>query len=189
MSDSDEKKSEIIVLERVPSHHALMKSNRWLVRCVLLLMTVIFVGGFYLLPGDDYAELRQGSAEKTNPRLLAEMDSLKGQLVGLVSGSIESKLRSLEDTIRVGSLTSSLGTIEDIKNDIRILKDYNRVAMNDPAVKPENERLIQEMSHLKRLIYFIIAACGLMLAAVAGIWVRHQQLPFKETIIRYLKNL
>jgi len=189
MSDSDEKRSEIVVLQRVPSHQALMKSNRWLLRCVLFLMMVVFVGGFYLLPGEDYAELRQRNVEKTNPRLLAEMDSLKGQLVGLVSGSIESKLRSLEENIRAGSLSSSLGTIEDIKNDIRVLRDYNSVEKQEPAVKLDNEQLIQEMSHLKRLIYFIIASCGLMLAAVAGIWVRHQQLPFKETIVRYLKNL
>jgi len=71
MSDTDQKKSEIVVLHRMPSHHALMKSNRWLFRCVLFLMAVIFIGGFFLMPVDDYQTLKKPAAtsygEKTTP--------------------------------------------------------------------------------------------------------------------------
>jgi hypothetical protein len=46
---------------------------------------------------------------------------------------------------------------------------------------------MQEMSELKRLIYVTLASCGLMLAAVAGIWFKNRyRLPYKEAIIRYL---
>ena len=40
---------------------------------------------------------------------------------------------------------------------------------------------MQEMSQLKRLIYVTLASCGLMLAAVAGIWIKNRnRLPYKE---------
>lgn len=191
MSDTDQTKSELVVIHRMPSHQALMKSNRWLLRCVLFLMAVIFVGGFFLVPGFDGQSLKQQAAyvEKANPRLLAEMDSLKGQMVGLVSGSIESKLRSLEASIKAGSVNGSLGTIEDIKNDIKILRGYGPVDRGQSVVQIDNGPLIQEVSHLKRLIYFILASSGLMLVAVAGVWIRHQRLPFKETIVSFLRSL
>jgi len=192
MSDTDLTKSEIVVMHRMPSHQALMKSNRWLLRCVLFLMAVIFVGGFLLVPKGDYEAVKQKNfayAEKNSPRLMAEMDSLKGQVVGLVSGSIEGKLKSLETSIKAGSLNGSLGTIEEIKNDLKILRGYSPGEKAETAVKLDNELLIEEMSHLKRLIYFILASCGLMFAAVAGIWAKYQQLPFKAIVMRYLKNL
>ena len=116
----------------------------------------------------------------------AEVNTLKGQLVGLVSGSIESKLRTLEESIRSGTVTNSLGTIEDLKNDVKVLRSYS-----DPVKKEQadvaNEQLIQEMTHLKHLIYMSFASCGLMLAALAGIWIKNlKRLPYKDVIIRYL---
>ncbi len=193
MSDTDKIKSEIIVLQRVPSHQALMKSNRWLLTGILFLMTVIFVAGFLLLPANDFVDnykktaVEDGGPAQTNPRLSAEVDTLKGQLVGLVSGSIESKLRSLEDSLRAGTINNSLGTIEDLKNDVKVLRAYSEPVNKEHAATAANERLIQEMSQLKRLIYLSLASCGLMLAAVAGIWIKNlNKLPYKEAITRYL---
>lgn len=198
MSDTDKTKSEIIVLQSIPSHHALMKSNRWLLRGIVFLMTVIFVGGFLLLPSNDFldqykkinaADIYQAQA---NPLLFAEVDNLKGQLVGLVSGSIESKLRTLEESLRSGALNNSLGTIEDLKNDVKVLRGYSEPANNgqiNQANAAANQQLIQEMSHLKRLIYLSFASCGLMLAALAGIWIKHiRRLPYKDIITRYLNK-
>ena len=196
MSDTDHSKSEIIVLQSIPSHHALMKSNRWLVRGILFLMAVIVVGGFLLLPSNGFLDQykKNHAAERyqtqPNPMLSAEVDTLKGQLVGLVSGSIESKLRSLEDSLRSGSINHSLGTIEDIKNDVQVLRSYStpeKPEEANPANTLANQQLIQEMSHLKRLIYLSFASCGLMLAALAGIWIKQlPKLPYKEVIARYL---
>jgi hypothetical protein len=43
------------------------------------------------------------------------------------------------------------------------------------------------MSHLKHLVYLTLASCGLMLAAVCGIWLKNRyRLPYKETIMRHL---
>jgi hypothetical protein len=178
-------------LQRIPSHHhALMKVNRLLLAIVCSLMAVILIGGFLLFPSDGFlSRYKSVTATETyaaemNPVLSAEVNALKGQLVGLVSGSIESKLNALEENIRVGSVSSSIGAIEDLKNDLKVLRAYSEPAKKGKAVI-SNEQLMQEMSQLKRLIYVTIASCGLMLAAVAGIWIKNRnRLVFKDKEIK-----
>jgi hypothetical protein len=188
MSELHKTKSEVVVLQRIPPHQGLMKVNRWLMAMVFFLMTVIVIAGFFLFPTNDVTRFKKSEATITemNPVLSAEVNALKGQFVGLVSGSIESKLRSLEESIRLGRVSNSLGMIEDLKNDVKVLRSYSEPAKKEKVVIP-NEQLMQEMSELKRLIYVTLASCGLMLAAVAGIWIKnHYRLPYKEAIKRYL---
>ena len=188
MSELHETKSEIVVLQRIPSHQGLMKVNRWLMAMVFFLMTVIVIAGFFMLPANDVTSYKKSevTVAEMNPVLSAEVNTLKGQFVGLVSGSIESKLRSLEESIRLGTVSRALGTIEDLKNDVKVLRSYSEPAKKE-KVALSNEQLMQEMSELKRLIYVTLASCGLMLAAIAGIWFKNRyRLPYKEAIIRYL---
>jgi hypothetical protein len=180
------------VLQHIPSHHALMKVNRLLLTIVCSLMVVVLIAGFLLFPTDSFltryknATATETYAAEVNPVVSAEVNALKGQLVGLVSGSIESKLNALEESIRIGSVSSSIGTIEDLKNDLKVLRSYSGSAKKEKAVI-SNEQLMQEMSQLKQLIYLTVASCGLMLAAVAGIWIKnHNRLPYKETKTGYL---
>ena len=188
MSELHETKSEVVVLQRIPSHQGLMKVNRWLMAMVFFLMTVIVIAGFFMFPANDVTSYKKSevTVAEMNPVLSAEVNTLKGQFVGLVSGSIESKLRSLEESIRLGTVSTALGTIEDLKNDVKVLRSYSEPAKKE-KVAISNEQLMQEMSELKRLIYVTLASCGLMLAAVAGIWFKNRyRLPYKEAIIRYL---
>ncbi len=188
MSELHESKSEIVVLQRIPSHQGLMKVNRWLMAMVFFLMTVIFIAGFFIFPANVVTSYKNSAVNvaEMNPVLSAEVNSLKGQFVGLVSGSIESKLRALEESVRVGTVSEALGTIEDLKNDVKVLRTYSEPQKNDKA-SLTNEQLMQEMSELKRLIYATLASCGLMLAAIAGIWLKNRyHLPYKETILHYL---
>lgn len=188
MSELHETKSEVVVLQRIPSHQGLMKVNRWLMAMVFFLMTVIVIAGFFLFPDNDVTSYKKTevTVAEMNPVLSAEVNTLKGQFVGLVSGSIESKLRSLEESIRLGTASTALGTIEDLKNDVKVLRSYSEPVKKEKVVI-DNEQLMQEMSELKRLIYVTLASCGLMLAAVAGIWFKNRyRLPYKEAIIRYL---
>ncbi|MGZ4957111.1 MAG: hypothetical protein ACXV8Q_18580 [Methylobacter sp.] len=180
------------VLQKIPSHQALMKVNRLLLTIVCALMVVVLIGGFLLFPTDSFltryknATATEVYASEMNPVFSAEVNALKGQLVGLVSGSIESKLNALEESILVGSVSSSINTIEDLKNDVKVLRSYSEPAKKGKAVV-SNEQLMQEMSQLKRLIYLTIVSCGLMLAAVAGIWIKNRnRLPYKETKTSYL---
>jgi len=188
MSELHEAKSEIVVLQRIPPHQGLMKVNRWLMAMVFFLMTVIVIAGFFLFPAKDVTSFKKSevTVAEMNPVLSAEVNTLKGQFVGLVSGSIESKLRSLEESVRLGTVSTALGTIEDLKNDVKVLRSYSEPAKKE-QITLSNEQLMQEMSELKRLIYVTLASCGLMLAAIAGIWFKNRyRLPYKEAIIRYL---
>jgi hypothetical protein len=180
-------------LQRIPSYHALMKVNRLLLAIVCSLMVVVLIAGFLLIPSDSFinrynnATATETYAAEMNPVLSSEVNILKGQLVGLVSGSIESKLNALEENIREGSVSSSIGAIEDLKKDLKVLRSYSEPGNKNKAVI-SNEQLMQEMSQLKRLIYVSLASCGLMLAAVAGIWIKHRsrRLPYKEMKTTYL---
>ncbi len=188
MSELHEIKSELVVLQSIPSDQGLIKVNRWLMAMVFFLMTVIVVAGFFLLPANDVTRFKKSEVNITeiNPVLSAEVNTLKGQFVGLVSGSIESKLRALEDSVRMGTVSNALGTIEDLKNDVKVLRSYSEPAKKEKVVIA-NAQLIQEMSELKRLVYLTLASCGLMLAAVGGIWFKNRyRLPYKEAIMRHL---
>jgi hypothetical protein len=188
MSELHKTKSQIVVLQRIPSHQGLMKVNRWLMIVVFFLMTVIVIAGFFMLPANGVTSYKKSdiTVAEMNPVLSAEVNTLKGQFVGLVSGSIEGKLRTLEESIRLGTVSKSLGTIEDLKNDVKVLRSYSEPAKKE-YVALSNEQIMQEMSELKRLFYVTLASCGLMLAAVAGVWFKKRyRLPYKEAIIRYL---
>ncbi|MCF7988128.1 MAG: hypothetical protein K9L60_11230 [Methylovulum sp.] len=191
MSEKDKGNSEIRVLYSAPSQQQLMTTNRWLVRAIVFFMAVIFVTGFLLLPSEDFlinykkVTAAEVADKISTPALSAEVTALKGQFVGLLSGSIESKLRSLEESVHSGTLANSLGTIEDLKNDVRMLRVYSEPVSTPAAI--DNQQIIKEVSQLKRLIYLTFASCGLMFAVVAGVWLRNvKKLPFKESIIRYL---
>jgi hypothetical protein len=194
MSQKKRNPSEIVVLQSVPSHQQLVKTNRWLLKCVFFLMAVIFIAGFLLLPSNNFlANYKKVAVSdisaNANPQLSAEVDTLKGQVVGLVSGSIESKLRSLEESLRTGTLDASLGTLEDLKNDVKVLRSYSEPKKPNVESTVSNTQLLQEMSQMKRLIYWTLGSCSLMVAAMAGVWIRNmKKLPLKENIIRYLSR-
>ncbi len=178
-----------VVVRNIP-HQGLVKANRTLLLIASSLMIIVFVLGFLLMPEDNMLETLKArrtpivnSYEVQNPALSAEINTLKGQLVGLVSGSIESKLRSLEVSVRKGSVDDSLGTIQDLKNDVKFLQAYS-APKNTVVESKVNQALLEEVSQLKRLIYLTVTSCGLMFAAIAGVWMkRHFRLtePGSET--------
>lgn len=177
-----ETKSALVKIDGglIRSHQQLVKVNRMLLAVIAFLMAGIIAIGAWLMPNDDFLAEYKNTASSVyqqgmNPALSAEVTTLKGQVVGLVSGSIESKLKTLESSIKGGSFANSLGTIEDLKNDVKILRTYSEPENNQPANNISNEQLVQEMSQLKRLIYATIGSCGLMLAAAAGVWIKNRK--------------
>lgn len=171
-------KSEIVYLRTANQHQALVKANRVLLLLVMGLMAVVFVLGFVLLPRQNLlTEIQKHQAISAvyatqNPALSAEISALKGQLFGLLSGSIESKLRTLEENIKKGSVADSLDTIRDLKGDVKILTTYS---IDSPARvdgAAVNQALIKELNDVKDLVYLTFVSCGLMIAAIAGVWLR-----------------
>ncbi|MCK5828937.1 MAG: hypothetical protein KAH20_01375 [Methylococcales bacterium] len=175
------KQNKIIVLQNIPQHHGLVKANRFLLLLASSLMVIVFILGFLLIPTDDVLEDFKsnqklgstGGYNTENPVLSAEIKTLKGQFVGLISGSIESKLRILEDSVRKGSINASLGAIQDLRIDVKVLQSYSAPVVGKNKSKNQtNDEILKEVSQLKSLIYLTLGSCGLMIAAVCGFWFR-----------------
>lgn len=176
--DVNAERSSLAVVQHNRQNQALMKANRFLLMLVFMLTVAVFVMGLILIPRQRNVLLENHQTAATiayqtqNPAISAEIRTLKGQLFGLVSGSIDSKLRSLEESIKKGSLTESLNTVQDIRSNVNLLNTYNAESAAKADELTINQRLIQEMSDLKDLVYLTFISCGLMFAAVGAIWLR-----------------
>lgn len=179
----DVAKHNIVILQNIPQHKSLVKVNKLLVLLVLSLMLAIFVLGFLILPANDLLDNFKTTQNPSlanysmqNPNMSAEIDSLRGQLVGLVSDSIEGKLRVLEKSILNGSDAVALGTIQNIRNEVKVLRSYSKPEKKE-LKNVSSEMLLNEVFRLKNLIYLTLTSCGLLIAAIGGFWVRgHFQL-------------
>lgn len=178
LDDANHESRALALLQAVQKHHALVKANRYLLLLVFVLMVAVFVMGLILMPKQNSVlDLKANQAAAyalQNPAISAEINTLKGQLFGLVSGSIESKLRSLEENIKRGSVVDSLNTIQDLKSDVKVLNAYTQAPQLKAQEDVVNQQLIKELTDLKDLVYLTFISCGLMVAALAGIWLRHR---------------
>ncbi len=175
--DSD--KNDIVVLHPNPGYNNLIKANRLLFKLVFALTVAVFLLGLFIVPETDivrtYSQNQKEESLLTSvqdPVISSEINQLKSQMVGLVSGSIESKLRILESNIKKGSFRESLGNLQDLKNDVKILRSYSQPTQTQDKTHISAE-LLAEVSQLKDLIYLTLASCGLMFAAMGGIWIRN----------------
>jgi hypothetical protein len=189
-SDKNGEYQHTVILHPASSHNNeyTLKVYRILFFSVIALMLVVLIFGFFIWPKNSILtkfEKQQVIAEiqnqQINPALSEEINVLKSQLIGLISGSIESKLRILEESIQSGTLTTTgKGAIQDLKNDVIVLKTYSEtgagrlIAKNTEATSTSatklDRQLMDEVSQLKNLLYISIASCGLMIAAIGGIW-------------------
>jgi hypothetical protein len=169
------KQHDIVVLKNSTSHHyGMVKANRFVILLASTLMVLVFVLGFFLIPNNDARDNFKANTVNAikNPVLSSEIDSLKGQLVGLLSGSIENKLSTLEQSIRTGQTSVSLSAVKSLRSDLSDLKKYSGSVKSKEIKNQVNEQVLKEVSQLKNLIYLTLTSCGLMIAAIGGFWVR-----------------
>ena len=182
LDDVEPAQHDVVILHTVQPHHALMKANRTLLRLVFCLLCLVFVLGFLLLPRQNFLEQysRNRAVELSyatqSPALSAQIDTLKGQMFSLVSGSIDSKLKSLEENIRRGSLNESLETLQALKSEVKVLTAYSPQPAANAEQAAVEQNVYKELSELKSLVYLTAVSCGLMLAALAGVWLRRRYL-------------
>ena len=166
---------------------SVLKMNRLVLAVIIGLMVTVIYMGVLLVPTSDIVQ-KTVQAHKPialyemqmNPVISAEVDALKSQLVGLVSGSIESKLKILEEGLRTGTISETgLDTIHALQEDLVVLKTYSETGAGRLIaqkyrlpVNKETIALADEVSQLRSLVQFLITSCGLMLAAIGGVWVR-----------------
>ncbi|NOQ34505.1 MAG: hypothetical protein GQ569_01245 [Methylococcaceae bacterium] len=189
--------NDIILLHTQLQKQRLIDLNRYLISAVFILMTMVFVLGFFVVPdkSDLAAQLKDKQqlvdyAQK-NPAISAEVDNLKGELVGLVSGSIESKLKSLEEGIKLQSVLGSLQTLEEVRNDMKVLRKYSDpLEQQQQQVAAANVALLEEVSQLRNLIYLTLGSCSLMFSAALLIWVKNRKrLTHQKQDDAYLANI
>ena len=149
LDDANSESRALALLQAVQRHHALVKANRFLLGLVFVLMVAVLAMGLVLMPSQtnwprsQASQVAMASNALQNPAISVEINTLKSQLFGLVSGSIESKLRSLEENIKRGSVADSLNTIQDLKSDVKVLNAYThapRIKAPDAVV---NQQLIK----------------------------------------------
>lgn len=171
----------VFVLHRQLQQQSLAKMNRILLMASLVLMAIVLVLSSFLLSSKDLVtqlqekQLIEASYGLKNPAISPEVDALKSQLIGLISGSIESKLKSLERNIQRDRPLTALETVKSLKKDVKALRNYAKpliVEEKKPDAPVASVILINEVSQLKNLIYMTLGSCGLMFVALAGIWVR-----------------
>ena len=167
---------------------SVLKMNRLVLAMLVGLMAIVILMGMLLMPSENFIKqptIAVKSAElyevQMNPVLSAEVDALKSQLVGLVSGSIESKLKILEESLRSGTIAvTGLETIRALQDDLVVLKTYSETGAGrlivqkylQPEKSVETIVLAEQVSQLKGLVHFLITSCGLMVAVIGGVWVR-----------------
>lgn len=191
LDDVTHESRELAVLQR---HQALVKVNRMLLALVFVLMVAVLALGLTVIPR--YNVLTSGkSAEVSteyalqNPVISAEINTLKGQMFGLVTGSVESKLRTLEESIKRGSVADSLNTLQDLKSDIKVLNAYS---VENQSIKPQevaaNQQLIKEMTDLKGLVYLTFVSCGLMVVGLVAVWFRRRRITHQQSYRAFLSR-
>lgn len=180
--NANDENQALAVFKAERHNQALVKANRVLAVTIFFLLIVVFAMGALLIPDRDFGwnkaantTLGHVSNSLRNPAISDEINALKGQMFGLVSGSIESKLRSLEENIKRGSVVESLNTIQDLKTDVKVLTAYS----NGPQLRPTpensvNQAVIKELSDLKSLVYLTFVSCGLMVAGLVAVWLRNR---------------
>jgi len=187
---SGKMQNDMVILHQQLQHQRLINLNRYLISAVFLLMTLVFVLGFFMFPDNsDIAQTLKNKQQlavtmKNSPIISAEIDSLKGELVGLVTGSIETKLKSLEEGIKLGSVLGSLQTLQDVRHDVKLLHKYSDpLEQKQQQIAQANVALIEEVSHLRSLIYLTLGSCSLMFTALLLIWARN-----RKQFLNYQKN-
>ncbi|MDQ7090981.1 MAG: hypothetical protein Q9M50_10115 [Methylococcales bacterium] len=171
-----------VIVHHQPQQRRLITINRYLIAAVFILMTAVFMLGLFIFPnGNDIVEALKNKQQsiittKTPLEMNAEIDSLKRELVGVVSGSIERRLNSLEEGIKLGSVLGSLQTLTTIRHDIKVLHGYSEpLKQKQQQIAQANLVLIEEVSHLRGLIYLTLGSCGLMFTAFVLIWVKNRK--------------
>ncbi len=180
---NNKQSNDVLILQQQLQQQKLLQMNHVLIYTTFALMFLVIAMGFFLMPDrhENLSSTQQppqvlAQYELKNPVLSEEIKHLKGQLVSVVSGSIEGKLESLEESIKLGSVLGSLETVRSLRKDVKALRNYTDPNKEKHQKTAEvNKVLIQEVSQLRNLIYFTLGSCSLMFAGFAAIWLKNRK--------------
>lgn len=172
----------LITLPQQIEQQRLQKMNRFLMIVVVILTAGVFILSFFVFPAEvDLANHLKNKQQmiEINTTFSAkdgEIDRLKEELVGIVSGSILHKLATLEENIKLNSIRQSLQTVAYIRTELKTLNKYAEpLTEKQQQLVQVNTSLSKEVSSLRNLIYITLGSCSLMFCAFLLIWVKHKK--------------
>ncbi|MEY4767970.1 MAG: hypothetical protein RL637_609, partial [Pseudomonadota bacterium] len=109
-------------------YQRLVRNNRLLLSAMIGLMSLVLILGSFLLSSHDLLlnQLPPQSEMSMPSNSKIEVEQLKGELIGLVTGTIDTKLKSLEKNIERGRPLTALETVKSLKEDVNILRGYTK---------------------------------------------------------------
>lgn len=165
-------------------------ASRWVAG--LLLMLCIAIALFSILttpnrPRQYQAKPAVKGPVVKDPVLYRQVDLLRRQSNALLTGSIETKLRLIERSLRSGTVRAAdLEMLQSLKEELKFLKNSSlldsskELAARPPSTAQQtgrgsaylinNEQMLAEMAYMKNLLYVSIASCGLLFVGVGGLW-------------------
>jgi hypothetical protein len=165
-------------------------AGRWVAGLLLLFCVSIVIFSLLAKSGNAqrYAveQSLEGPAAK-DKALYRDVDLLKRHSHALITGSIENKIRRIEADLRRGTVQAAdLETLESVKEDLKLLKNYAAVGTSqqvaarslpaapqgpkNPAHLANQEQVLAEIATMKSLLYISLASCGLLFIGVGGLW-------------------
>ncbi len=166
--------------------------HRLIVVTLVLLagILIVFLASKQIFGFTDNSSIQSGQMSD-HDMLVREIQTIKNQFGMLLVGSIENKVNSIEQKIRLGTVSrKDIILIQGLKNDLKILKSqtfnsfstgtgFNNRHTGDSTISSrlssivEKESLAKEISNLYNFVYVGFASFGLIFTAVGGLWVRN----------------
>jgi len=165
-------------------------TSRWIAGLLLVLCMAITLFSILTKP-NQLGQYRAKPAAKgsivKDPVLYRQVDLLRRQSNVLLTGSIETKLRLIESSLRRGKVRAAdLEMLQSLKEELKLLNNSSHLdssgalAGQPPSVvrrtgrgsahRINNEQMLTEMAYMKNLLYVSIASCGLLFVSVGGLW-------------------
>lgn len=117
--------------------------------------------------------------------LVSDVELLKGRMNHLITGTMETKIHKLEQSLKSGIISrNDLTTIQELREDLQVLKAHSlrnasttlqvdqRGARINAQTALHSQRLLNEFSKIKNLFYISIASWGGLILIIGGAWLR-----------------
>ena len=161
-----------------------------LIAMVVIVTSVLLLGLVYFLVSAKTENSVAETALTSDRKLMAdpqyrELSMLHAELSAILMGSLEAKLSTLENRLHENRIDASdLAVLEEVKRDLRFVKNSSyEHSMNmlgwtrEAATQSETKAalktaLIDEVAHLKSLIYIGMASFSVLAFVMIGLWLQ-----------------
>ena len=168
-----------------------LELRAWLVVAVLLLASLILLAtAKYLLGAMAFPPSIESPDSVKLRRYQVQLNTIKENMATVVSDSLETRMRRLEQSVAAGTVGSQeIQALDDLSRDLHVLEKYtsgnngnvmDTERLMHPRFRTQAEVLpdsgsdsLRELVRVKHLLYFSVASCSVALVLVGGYWWRN----------------